>query len=332
MPLAALVVSASADIGLLVRWAASICRQPAFNVIVFNVLAISARMHLGIVGNRFEFQSWSPDGPISQLIEKLWFARGTVPYVKETIAPTGSVVAIVVLGDPIAQASTEAIHESVTSDRGLISGPHDRPIVNRPLGETHAVGIVATPVGCEALFGIRPARLRGRVFDLLDIWPGAEALRDQLLEIDDPSSKIAAMYDVLRANADPNVPGLERCALAIQMMESDPALPVKAVAAALRISNGHLDREFSRIVGLSPRRLSNIIRMRALLQGLDVTVENEWADLALDFGWYDQAHFIRAFKRYTGVTPTRYVAAQTDAFDEGQLGDAAGFVPDFQAM
>ena len=279
-------------------------------------------------GRGFDFRKRSPDAQISRLVETIWFARGTVHYEKEAIAPTGSAVAIMILGDPIEQASTGSLNGTVRSHRGLIVGPHDRPIVNRPLGETHALGIVATPMGCEALFGVRPASLRGRIFDLFDIWPEASSLRDRLLRADDPRQKIATVHDALCARPKPNIPGLDRCRLAVQIMEADPALPVMTVAEKLQISIGHLDREFSRIVGLSPRKLSNVIRMRALLRRLDVTANNDWAGLALEYGWHDQPHLIRAFKRYTGVTPTRYVAAQRAAFDTKQLADAVGFVPE----
>ena len=88
------------------------------------------------------------------------------------------------------------------------------------------------------------------------------------------------------------------------------------------------EMEFARIVGLGPRVLARILRMRRLLSQIDVNEPINWADLAARFGWYDQPHFVRDFKRHTGVVPSRYVAAQKAIFTERELASAAGFTPE----
>ena len=84
------------------------------------------------------------------------------------------------------------------------------------------------------------------------------------------------------------------------------------------MSHGHLDRLFAGQVGLSPRRLARILRMRRLLEDIDVYGLVGWADKAADLGWFDQGHLIRDFKRHTGVTPSQYVAAQRSAYDRDE--------------
>ncbi|MBB5787761.1 AraC-like DNA-binding protein [Jiangella mangrovi] len=91
------------------------------------------------------------------------------------------------------------------------------------------------------------------------------------------------------------------------------------------MSHGHLDREFTEVVGLSPRVLARILRLRVLLARLDVYAPVPWPALAAELGWFDQSHFIRDFKRHTGVTPSEYVAAQRGSFTPDQA--APGFVP-----
>ena len=68
----------------------------------------------------------------------------------------------------------------LVAETGFLIGPHDRPIVNEPQGETFCVGIVTTPVGCRPALGLAPATLRGRVVDLLQAWPRAVGLRREL--------------------------------------------------------------------------------------------------------------------------------------------------------
>lgn len=277
----------------------------------------------------FRFTRRAPKVVPSTLVESVWHARGTVTYRRERIAPTGSTVAVVVLADPIVQTPTDNDSARFRAEHGFIVGPHDRPAINEPTGETHAVGIVASPVGCEAVFGIRPSRLRGRVVDLTEVWAPAEQLRQALLESRLPATgMLDAVEAALTASIGPVPQAADRCEEAVAMLEADPARPISEVAATLGLSHGHLDREFTRIVGLSPRSLARIVRMRQLLTELDVLRPIDWAELAVGGGWYDQAHLIRDFKHYTGSTPSRYVRAQLEEFSAEELADAAGFVPE----
>lgn len=277
----------------------------------------------------FDFLTRIPGAPLDGLVESIWFARGTVPYTRERIAPTGSTVAVIVLGDPIRQTPDDGRGEAITSSTGLLIGPHDRPTVNEPLGETHAVGVVTTAVGCEAVFGVPADSVRRRVAELSSIWPVTEALRTDLLaSADDPVVMLDRVEAALVEHRGPAVAGLERCRAAVTMLENDPARPVAEIATELGVSHGHLDREFTRVVGLSPRALSKLLRMRRLLDLIDVQGDIDWSNHAATLGWFDQAHLIRDFKRHTGVTPSHYVEAQRATYTTVEPGDAAGFVPE----
>jgi AraC-like DNA-binding protein len=264
-------------------------------------------------------------------VESIWFARGTVPYARERIAPTGSTVAVMVLGDAIIETPDDGHGQALRAQRGFLIGPHDRPVINEPTGETFAVGIVCTPVGCTPALGVVPGAVRSRVVDLESTWPAATDLRARLLDGGDPSGMLAMVERYLAGSAQPSIVGFDRCQRAVAMLETDPTRPVADIAAALDISHGHLDREFTRIVGLGPRVLARLLRMRRLLEAIDVAGDVPWAGVAAELGWFDQAHLIRDFRRHTGVTPTQYVAAQRAAFAPRDLGSAAGFVPQVDA-
>jgi AraC-like DNA-binding protein len=255
---------------------------------------------------------------LARFVESIWYARGRIDYQRERIAPTGSTVAVVVLGDPIRLVAGDG--PAFVAADGFLLGPHDRPVLNEPLGETHCFGVVTTPVGCRAVFGLRPASVRGKVVDLPAAWPAAAALRraplaDRTLDLVEKSLA-----------PTPPTPDVLRCEAAVAALEADPLRPIAGLAAELGMSHGHLDREFTEIVGLSPRVVSRILRLRALLAVLDVYAPVDWPGLAAAYGWFDQSHFIRDFRRHTGVTPSGYVAAQRAAFTPDQA--APGFVPE----
>ena len=57
-------------------------------------------------------------------------------------------------------------------------------------------------------------------------------------------------------------------------------------------------------MGLPPKLLARIVRFDRLLRQLRTGAAMSWADLALECGYYDQAHLVREVRRFTGVTPT----------------------------
>jgi AraC-like DNA-binding protein len=162
--------------------------------------------------------------------------------------------------------------------------------------------------------------------ELAECWPAATGLRAALLTEPEPDRALALVETALQARLEPELPGWRRCAAAVAALEADPRRPVAAIAAELGVSHAHLDREFERMVGLTPKALGRILRLRRLLASLDVHADVTWGGLAAGWGWFDQSHFIRDFKRHTGVTPSAYVRAQRAAFAVGEAAD--GFVPE----
>ena len=276
----------------------------------------------------FLFRRRRPGPPLDDLVESIWCARGRVTYTRERIAPTGSTVAVFVLGQPILHTPDDGAGTPLRAERGFLVGPHDRPALNEPTGETNAVGIVTTPIGCRALFGIEPRPLRGRAVDLMPAWPPAGELRERLRDGGEPEDLLDRVEAALEANHRPLSPAEARCGRAVALLDADPTRPIADVAAEVGVSHAHLDRQFARIVGLTPRVLARLLRMRRLLASIDVQGPVGWSDRAADLGWFDQAHLIRDFRRHTGVTPSHYLSAQRSKFSIEEQADAPGFVPE----
>jgi AraC-like DNA-binding protein len=281
-----------------------------------------------MVGFEFDFRIRTPGGPLGRAVASVWYARGTVPYRRERVAPTGSTVAVIVLGDPIIETAGGPRAVPLRAERGFLIGPHDRPVTNEPTGETFAVGIVTTPVGCRAALRVDPAAVAGRVEELMEIWPHAAELRERLLVAPDPEAMLDLVVARLSDGFDPDVPGMDRCERAVAMLQDDPVRPIADIAAALSVSHGHLDREFTRIVGLAPRRLARLLRVERLLEAIDIDGDVPWADLAAHLGWADQSHMIRDVKRHTGSTPSAYIAARRAFAASTATEESARFVPE----
>ena len=71
-----------------------------------------------------------------------------------------------------------------------------------------------------------------------------------------------------------------------------------------------IDR-FKLEVGMTPKRYCRIRRFQHALRLANRGCRIEWTDVALDCGYFDQAHFIHDFQRFAGLTPTAYQAVRT---------------------
>ena len=89
------------------------------------------------------------------------------------------------------------------------------------------------------------------------------------------------------------------------LLHPEEPLDLETFAEALHVSRFHLLREFKRSVGLSPHKfqMQNRIRKARKLM-LDTSIP--LTEVALAAGFYDQSHFIRCFRKFAGMTPSKF--------------------------
>ena len=67
-----------------------------------------------------------------------------------------------------------------------------------------------------------------------------------------------------------------------------------------------LTRKYSSTIGVSPKQLSKIIRIQNTLKTLLTKDVTSLTELAYENEYFDQAHFIKDFKEFTGLTPKEF--------------------------
>jgi AraC-like DNA-binding protein len=81
---------------------------------------------------------------------------------------------------------------------------------------------------------------------------------------------------------------------------------VEHLASGLGIGVRALQRLFAEYVGVSPKWVIQRYRLHEAAERIAAGEVRDWADLALDLGYADQAHFIRDFRRWVGRSPGDY--------------------------
>ena len=88
---------------------------------------------------------------------------------------------------------------------------------------------------------------------------------------------------------------------------SNGNLRIDALAGELGVSRQHLAAQFRERVGLSPKLYARICRFRRATAALKAAPVQDWAQLALDCGYFDQSHLIHDFQAFARSSPERFI-------------------------
>jgi AraC-like DNA-binding protein len=86
--------------------------------------------------------------------------------------------------------------------------------------------------------------------------------------------------------------------------QSKGNIRISELTEQLHISQSPLEKRFRQAVGASPKKFASILRLKNLVDQYNIA--NSFTELGYETGFYDQAHFIKEFKSFTGKTPKEY--------------------------
>jgi transcriptional regulator GlxA family with amidase domain len=83
-----------------------------------------------------------------------------------------------------------------------------------------------------------------------------------------------------------------------------------ALATTAELSEGQLERRFRSAVGIGPKTLARLVRFQEVYRRLGDKAPAGWAEIALDCGYFDQAHLLRDFRELAGSPPGRLLGSE----------------------
>lgn len=129
-------------------------------------------------------------------------------------------------------------------------------------------------------------------------------LEEELAEAKTHEKRIATVERFLiRRMKNSDLDKLILAALAL-IHKSNGTIRISELAEQLHISQSPLEKRFRQVVGTSPKKFASIVRLKNMVDKYDVT--SSFTELSYQAGFYDQAHFIKEFKSFTGKTPEKF--------------------------
>jgi methylphosphotriester-DNA--protein-cysteine methyltransferase len=129
-------------------------------------------------------------------------------------------------------------------------------------------------------------------------------LEDELCEAKTGMEKINVIEKFLIARMKATEPDKLILAALALIHKSKGNIRITDLMKELHVSQSPLEKRFRQAVGASPKKFATIVRLKNVVQ--KYTPSTSLTDLGYESGFYDQAHFIKEFKNFTGVAPGKF--------------------------
>ena len=256
-----------------------------------------------------------PHYPLRRFVECFWTLESDVPATNpERILPDGCVELILNFG---AEFSQHCEGQQKLQPRNFLVGQMTGPILISPTGAVQLMGIRFHPGGTLPFLRLPLQEITDQIVDLGGL---SSKLERDLLHAASASSslmdKVTAVEEFLTSELLSGKHDSRLMMLAARIVDSGGLVSVDQLANDAGISSRQLERRFLREVGLGPKLLGRIIRFQQVFRAVE-QCDAAWATVAIECGYYDQAHLIRDFHQFARQTPAvlfGHQSALTESF------------------
>lgn len=254
-----------------------------------------------------------PAAPLNGFVRMLWHAWAPgIAEERQRVLPDGCVQIVINLARDYVWECSEAKRERTLAP-SLIVGARTRFEVVDTSDMTDLVGIIFHPGGFGPFVKEPVDVFSNENVPLEDVWGSwSRELRDRLREATAGLSKLCLLERLLVKAFAARLVGNPAIEFALRRFAQAPAAcTVAQVARETGLSVRHFSQMFREQVGLSPKVWCRVRRFQRVVRELHSGADVPWAELALDCGYYDQAHFANEFRAFSGIDATSYSVRRT---------------------
>jgi AraC-like DNA-binding protein len=253
-------------------------------------------------------KTYEPNIELTEFVKRYWTLDGekeNIPL-KNTIVPDGTMKLIFHYGDTYKHHSQNG--EITILPKCFLIGQLTKPYVIEPVGVTGSFVIQFKPNGFLPFSSIPIKEMENKAVPL-DILFGEDGkkLGEQILNANSTHERIQIIETFLfkQLAKTKTIDNIVKSTVET-IFNRNGQFSVNEFSENNKINRRQLARKFSSAIGLSPKQLAKTIRIQSTLKVLLNEEITSLTDLAYENEYFDQAHFIKEFKEFTGLTPKEF--------------------------
>lgn len=254
------------------------------------------------------YQTFEPSKNLSTLVKCYWILESSKEEnpQRQTIVPDGCMEMIFHYGDLYKQYVANG--NSIIQPRCFVIGQLTRPLKIEPTGITGIFSVRFHPEGFLPFATIPIKEMENKAVSLKKLFDkDGKGIEQKVLNTNSISERISHIETFLLSRlADAKAIDRIIKSTVDTILTANGQLSVDDLSRQININRRQLERRFSSTIGLSPKQLSKTIRLQAALKMLLNKKFTSFTALAYEGEYYDQAHFIKDFREFTGLTPKEF--------------------------
>lgn len=262
------------------------------------------------------YQTFQPNPDLESLISCYWTLE--VPAdnnsQKQRIVPDGCIEMAFILGDDIKRYTSES--EFIIQPRAMVLGQTIEPFYIEPTGYVNTFAIRFYPYGFANFVAepIKNLANKETALELLFEKKIAKELEEKIIQAKDVSERIGIIEEFLlkRLIDKSTVENIVKTTVNALLLTNGNAA-IKTILKDDLSKRRQLERKFAKQIGVSPKQLGKLIRLQTALKILLKKEAESLTNIAYQSDYYDQAHFIKDFKEFTGTNPKEFLGNENMA-------------------
>ncbi len=191
-----------------------------------------------------------------------------------------------------------------------ITGIYTSPLTYQSEQNATTLSIQFESYGLSYLLGISAAELNKQVVETeLILNKSIIELREKIIDQSTFENRVRVIEEYLfkTFQAKKDITGIVKH---ITQHRNFSQLTLKRMSTACGYSQKHVIANFRHVIGVTPKKLQNLLKINQSLALLSSQSPASIAQIAYDCGFFDQSHFIKNFKEVTSLTPQAYIKKQ----------------------
>ncbi|MFK2904456.1 AraC family transcriptional regulator [Dyella ginsengisoli] len=257
------------------------------------------------------FMQRRPAAPLDALIEKIWDwdMPAAAHHFERVLPQPGAQLIINLCEDETRVYTDEPQRHCLRSSGSVLGGPRLTSQIIDTAEQVRVMGVMFRPGGAHALTAENQQALLARDINLEDLFgAAARQLRQRLLDTAAPGMRLQILEQWLLAQrrGPATDPAVAHVAAALDRAPQWAC--IAKVVQQTGLSDDSLRMRFHRQIGMGPKRYARLQRFRAVLVQVHLAGSVDWCRVAADGGFTDQAHLVREFRAFSGLTPGAFMA------------------------